>query len=262
MYSEFTASGSVRASNMNPCNNHLGQPIGLPVGDWPPCKFPPGDEIVGRFCKLERLDAGLHGPELFMAFSEDKENRIWTYLPYGPFRSADELSAWIDRQNMRLDPMFFVIIDRKMQLPVGVASFLNIRPSIGVVEVGHINFSPSLQRTRCATEAMFLMMRSAFDELGYRRYEWKCDALNLASRRAAERLGFLFEGIFRQATIYKFRNRDSAWFSIIDKEWPKLKLAFHDWLSDSNFDENGKQLRKLSEFMERVRDPRQDHQMP
>jgi RimJ/RimL family protein N-acetyltransferase len=134
------------------------------------------------------------------------------------------------------DPLFHAVIDLNTSHAAGVASYLNIKPGVGVIEVGHINYAPQLQKTPAATEATFLMMRRVFDELGYRRYEWKCDALNAGSRRAAERLGFAFEGIFRQATIYKGRNRDTAWYAIIDTQWPALKKAFERWLEPANFD--------------------------
>ncbi len=143
------------------------------------------------------------------------------------------------------DPLFHAIVDSKSGSAVGVAAYMRIDAANGVIEVGHLNFSPRLQATTAATEAMYLMMRRAFDELGYRRYEWKCDSLNEASRRAASRLGFRFEGVFRQAVVYKGRNRDTAWYSVLDSEWPALKAGFERWLSPDNFDENGCQRRKL-----------------
>ena len=141
------------------------------------------------------------------------------------------------------------IVDQSSNKALGVASYLRINPAVGVIEVGHINYAPILQQTRAGTEAMYLMMKRVFEELGYRRYEWKCDALNIASRHAAERLGMTFEGIFRQATIYKQRNRDTAWFSILDHEWPRMKVAFEKWLKSENFKENGKQIKRLSELI-------------
>jgi len=143
------------------------------------------------------------------------------------------------------DPLFHAIIDVKAGKAVGVASYLRIEPSVGVIEVCHIHYSPLIQKTPAATEAMYLMMKRVFDELGYRRYEWKCDALNEGSRKAARRLGFTFEGVFRQATIYKGRNRDTAWFSVIDKEWPTLKNAFENWLKPANFDVEDRQKTSL-----------------
>ena len=144
--------------------------------------------------------------------------------------------------------MFHAIIDRETGKAVGVASFMRMDPANGVIEVGHIHYAPVMRRTPAGTEAMFLMMRRAFDELGYRRYEWKCDSLNAPSRRAAERYGFTFEGIFRQAVIYKKRNRDTAWFAIIDRDWPAIKRAFEQWLDPANFDASGRQKRQLADF--------------
>jgi RimJ/RimL family protein N-acetyltransferase len=170
---------------------------------------------------------------------------MWTYLPYGPFATLDSYHVWAMDVCKRPDPMFYAIVDKTTDRAVGVASYLRIDPAAGSIEVGHINYSPLLQRTPAGTEAMFLMMERAF-ALGYRRYEWKCDSLNAPSRAAAQRLGFSFEGIFRQATVMKGRNRDTAWFAVIDREWPTLKSAFQRWLNPSNFDESGKQRARLS----------------
>jgi RimJ/RimL family protein N-acetyltransferase len=172
---------------------------------------------------------------------------MWTYLAYGPFASLTSYREWMQSVCKANDPLFFAVIDLKSRQPVGVASYLRIDPAVGSIEVGHLAYSPLLQRTPAATESMFLMMRQAF-QLGYRRYEWKCDALNAPSRSAAERLGFTFEGIFRQATIYKQRNRDTAWYSIIDTEWPRLETAFQWWLDPANFDAQGKQQIRLSDL--------------
>jgi RimJ/RimL family protein N-acetyltransferase len=202
--------------------------------------------MEGRFCRLEALDADRHTAALFAANSEDKEGRNWTYLLYGPFERFDDYRAWAIQYSRGDDPLFFAVIARDSGEAVGVASYLRIDPAMGCIEVGGINFSPRLQRKPAATESMYLMMRRAFDELGYRRYEWKCDALNEPSRQAAQRLGFTFEGIFRQATIYKGRNRNTAWYSIIDREWPALKHAFEQWLDPANFDETGRQKRSLA----------------
>jgi len=166
------------------------------------------------------------------------------YTPYGPFDTEDDFQRWIDQQAALKDPFFYAIIDNTSGLTVGIASYLRLDPTVGSIEVGHIHFSPCLQRSPLATEAMYLMMKQIF-ELGYRRYEWKCDALNARSRSAALRLGFEFEGIFRQATIYKGRNRDTAWFSILDSDWPTLENAFTTWLSAENFDEAGNQRKSL-----------------
>ncbi|TMV09184.1 GNAT family N-acetyltransferase [Ruegeria sediminis] len=198
----------------------------------------------GRFCTVVPLDPASHAPGLFRAFAEDTEGRNWTYLPYGPFHSESGFSDWLESSCGGTDPLFHTLLDSAGN-PVGMASYLRIDPASGVIEVGHIHFSPLLQRRPEATETMYLMMRRVFDELGYRRYEWKCDALNAPSRRAAERLGFQFEGVFRQATHYKGRNRDTAWYAIIDKDWPRIRDAFEAWLSPDNFDATGQQIRPL-----------------
>ena len=228
--------------------NELGQPIGFAVPGWTARRPPPRTPMEGRYCRVEPLDLDRHAAQLFDANSTDREGRIWTYLAYGPFKDIDAYRAWMRSACLGEDPLFHAIIERKSGRALGVASYLRIDPPVGVIEVGHINYSPMLQRTHAATEAMFLMMRRVFDELGYRRYEWKCDALNAPSRTAAGRFGFHFEGIFRQATIYKGRNRDSAWFSIIDKDWPRLKRAYERWLDPANFDAEGNQRTPFSTF--------------
>jgi RimJ/RimL family protein N-acetyltransferase len=168
-------------------------------------------------------------------------------MAYGPFKTAASYREWIVDHGLGNDPFFFAICQKTDGKPIGVASYLRITPASGSIEVGHIMYSPVLQRSVAATEAMYLMMRNAF-ELGYRRYEWKCDALNGASRAAAQRLGLSFEGLFRQATIYKGRNRDTAWYAAIDTEWPSLRSAFQTWLDPSNFDANGKQRVRLTDL--------------
>jgi RimJ/RimL family protein N-acetyltransferase len=220
--------------------NELGQPIGDPVGDWKTPTVPAREVMHGRYCRLEPLESR-HAPDLWDAYARDVDHRNWTYLPYGPYRSLDDYAAWVERSRVLPDPMFFTVVTTR---PVGVASYLRIAPEAGSIEVGHINFSPLVQRTPAATESMYLMMKRAF-ELGYRRYEWKCDALNEPSRRAAERLGLQYEGIFRQATVYKGRNRDSAWYAAIDKEWPDLRARFERWLDPENFDADGTQRSRL-----------------
>lgn len=224
--------------------NKLGQPMGRPMPDWAPPPFPPRQVMAGRTCLLEPLTPERHTEDLFEAFSHDTEGALWTYLPVGPFESVDTMRAWIISTCTKNDPQFYAIINRATNRCVGVASFMRIDPSNGCIEVGHLAFSPALQRTTASTEAMYLMMKRAFD-LGYRRYEWKCNALNQPSRAAAERLGFTFEGIFRQAIIAKGRNRDTAWYSIIDGEWPGLCAALEAWLAPENFGPDGEQLTRL-----------------
>ena len=228
--------------------NSFGQPIGAPLPGWQKRPLPPRVALDGRFCRLEPLEPERHAAELFAANRLDPTGRNWTYLAAGPFEQLEEYRRWLDATCRGADPLFHAIIDRATGRAAGVAAYLRIDPAAGAIEVGHITYSPLLQRHPAATEAMYLMMRRVFDELGYRRYEWKCDSLNAPSRAAALRLGFRFEGIFRQATVYKGRNRDTAWFSIIDGEWPALKQAFERWLDPANFDENGRQRRKLAEL--------------
>jgi len=200
--------------------------------------------MEGRYVRLEPLDPDAHALGLYEAFALDAEGRGWTYLPYGPFADEVDFAAWMAEAAVSGDPLFYAILDAA-GAPVGMASYLRITPAIGTIEVGHLHFAPPLQRTRAATEAMYLMVRHALEELGYRRYEWKCDALNEASRRAAERLGFTYEGTHRQATIYKSRNRDTAWYSILDSEWPRLRAGFEAWLVPENFDAEGAQRTPL-----------------
>lgn len=228
--------------------NDLGQPIGFPLPNWEPCTPPPTTPMKGQYCRLERLNIDAHAQDLFDANMTDTEGRIWTYLGYGPFDHVDGYIEWIKDQALGDDPLFHAIINLKTNKAVGVASYLRIEPPIGTIEVGHINYSPLLQKTVAATETMYLMMARVFDELGYRRYEWKCDNANANSRGAAERLGFTFEGVFRQCTMYKGRNRDTAWFSILDSEWPSLKAAYQEWLDPSNFNEDGSQKQALSDL--------------
>jgi RimJ/RimL family protein N-acetyltransferase len=214
--------------------------------NWTACEPPARTPMEGRYCRLEPMDVELHAESLFEAFRSDRENRMWAYLAYGPFETLEELKSHLRENCLGEDPLFFAILDRSSGRAVGMGSFMRIVPEHGVMEVGALTYSPALQRTPVSTEAMYLMMKRTFDELGYRRYEWKCDNLNEPSRRAAERLGFRFEGVFRQAVTYKGRNRDTAWFSVLDAEWPDLKRAFERWLDPSNFDEGGTQVRSLA----------------
>ncbi len=209
--------------------------------------------MEGRFCRLETLDPGRHAHDLFAANSLDKDGRNWTYLFQDPFADFESYRAWLEQMAKSDDPLFHTIVDATSGKAVGVATFMRIDRAHGVIEVGNINYSPLLQRMPAATEAMFLMMRRAFDELGYRRYEWKCDSLNAPSRAAALRLGFQYEGLFRQAVVYKKRNRDTAWFSMIDSEWPALKRAYEQWLAPANFDAGGRQRQSLADLISKAR---------
>jgi RimJ/RimL family protein N-acetyltransferase len=233
--------------------NELGQPVGDPVPGWSARPLPAMPTLGGQYCRLERLNADRHAGELFAADQADVRGETWTYLPYGPFPDLKSYTRWARAAAADSDPFFYAIIDTDSQADritagraVGVLSLLRVQPEAGSIEVGHVHYSPLLQRRRGATEAQYLLMRYAFDDLGYRRYEWKCDALNAPSRAAAERLGFRFEGVFRQATIYKGRNRDTAWYAVIDKDWPARKAAFEAWLDPANFDTDGRQRRALA----------------
>ncbi len=232
--------------------NDLGQPIGFPL-QWTARRRPPRNAMEGRFCRVEPVDPERHATDLHAANSFDREGRNWTYLPYGPFPRLEDYRLWLDRASAGDDPLFHAVIDLRTGRAVGVASYMRIDPAAGVIEVGGINYAPPLQRTPAATEAMYLMMLRVFDELDYRRYEWKCDSLNAPSRNAAQRLGFQYEGMFRQATVYKSRNRDTCWFSILDGEWPGLKRAFERWLAPDNFDPAGRQRQRLSRLIETAR---------
>ena len=232
---------------MNLHMNELDQPIGFPLPRWRVPEAPPRTAMVGRYCRVEPLDPARHAEDLFRANALDTDHRGWTYLPYGPFADLAAYRAWMDATCRGDDPLFHAIVDAASGKAVGVASYLRIERNAGSIEVGHLRFSPLLQRSPASTEAMYLMMKRAF-ALGYRRYEWKCDALNAPSRAAAERLGFVFEGIFRQANVYKGRNRDTAWLSILDCEWPRLDAGLARWLDPANFDAAGQQRRRLADL--------------
>ncbi len=202
--------------------NRLGQPVGAPLPSWSPRPRPPRTAMAGRFCTVEPLDPERHAAQLFAAYAEDREGRLWTYLPRGPYASPDEYRSFAEAVCRADDPLVHTILDNTTGEPVGTASYMRIEPNVGV------------------------MMRRVFDELGYRRYEWKCDSLNQPSREAAARLGFRYEGLFRQASITRGHNRDTAWFSVIDSEWPGLRAAFERWLDPANFAADGTQRRSLA----------------
>lgn len=230
---------------MGKTNQH-GQPIGVPVEGWAPPPVPPAERLEGRTVTVEPLDRQTHGPSLFKTLSGAPDS-LWTYMSFGPFREYRDFEATLEAIEHYPDwAPFAIVVDGD---PLGFASYLRIAPRDGSIEIGSIVFSPELQRTTPATEAIYLMIRNVFD-LGYRRCEWKCDDLNMASRKAAERLGFTYEGTFRQATLYKGRNRDTAWYAITDREWPALELAFQRWLSPDNFDSSGAQRRSLRQMRE------------
>lgn len=220
------------------------------LSGWQAPRRPERAPLDGRFVRLEALDADAHAFELQEAFAG--EDALWDFMPYGPFASGSAYHRWARQREEGEDPRFMVLRDRASGLCGGIAAWLRILPDAGSIEVGHICIAPRLQRGQAMTEAMALMMGWAF-AAGYRRYEWKCNALNLTSRRAAQRLGFSFEGVFRQHMIVKGRNRDTAWFSVIDSEWPALAEAFRVWLDPSNFDARGRQRERLSDLTRLVR---------
>src|SRR6056297_3405870 len=227
------------------------RPVGPTLRNWTPPPRPDSSlTLEGRYARLVALNAEAHAALLFNAY--DGHDWVWDYMPVGPFASAAQFHRWMREATGRSDILFFAIEDIATAAPGGFASFLRIKPGDGSIEVGFIALAPRLQRTPAATEAMYLMMRWAF-EAGYRRFEWKCDALNTRSRRAAQRLGLSYEGVFRQATVVKGRNRDTAWFAAVDSEWPALDEAFRFWLDPSNFDAQGRQREALSDLTRLVR---------
>ncbi len=238
-------SDALNANKPEVASNEFGQPVGTPLSVVPDLGPPAESTMVGTACRLERLDVGIHGRDLATAYLAATDDADWTYLPYGPFDDEEAFLGWLGQVEGRPDPMFFTVVDQASNRAVGLASYLRIDPTNASIEVGHIHFSRELQGTVASTEAMYLMMQRAFDS-GFRRYEWKCDALNSPSRTAAARLGFSYEGIFRQATHYKGRNRDTAWFAVIDSEWPATAAEYERWLHPDNFTTAGEQLTSLT----------------
>ena len=228
--------------------NEHGQPVGFDLPGWDPPPFPPHEALGGRYARLEPLTTAKHARDVFEAQADDPGNERWTYSFSGPFADLAAYEAWMTEAQSSRDPQHYAIVDVASERAVGTASYLRIDPRHGVIEVGHIYFSPRLARTRAATEAIYLFIARAF-ELGYRRFEWKCDSCNLPSRAAATRFGFTYEGTFRQAIVNKGRNRDTTWFAIIDGDWNRgLKTAFEHWLDPANFGADGKQKSKLSDL--------------
>lgn len=221
------------------------RPLGFPVPDWQGCPTPAPVPLAGRYCRLEPLSAVEHAEALFTAHAEDVDGGGWTYLPVGPFASLGAYRTYLLAATAGPDPLHFLVRDQISGRALGTFALMRQQPAHGVLEVGYVAFAPALQRSRLGTEAHFLLMAHVFETLGYRRYEWKCDSLNARSRQAALRLGFTYEGCFRQAMVYKGRNRDTTWFSIIDREWPALRAAFLAWLDDGNFDARGQQQQRL-----------------
>ncbi len=226
--------------------NEYQQPVGAPLPDWSLRWRPALHVLEGHYCRLEPLDVARHANDLFAAYAQAPDGRDWTYMGVGPFTDADSYRTYCEQAAASNDPLHYAVIDMRKGRAVGTLSLMRIDAAQGVVEVGHVMFSPLLKRTPISTEAQYLLMQYVFADLGYRRYEWKCDSLNAPSREAAARLGFQFEGIFRQAMVYKGRNRDTAWFSILDSEWDPLKAAFECWLAPGNFAEDGRQRVSLA----------------
>ncbi len=231
---------------MGSWTNTFDQPVGFPVPGWTARRLPPRTAMVGRYCRLEPVSVEAHAADLFAAYSEAPDGRAWTYLPAEWPADPAAFRGYLAKAAADTERLHHAIVDLATGRAAGTAALMRADPANGAIEVGYIVYSPRLQRTPAGTEAMYLLMRRAFDELGYRRYEWKCDSLNAASRAAAARYGFRFEGVFRQAVVYKGRNRDTAWFSIIDTEWPAVRAAFEQWLAAENFAPDGNQRRSLA----------------
>jgi len=238
---------------LNPTLNAYQQPVGPAVPDWTPRQAPQRISISGHYCRLEPLDAQRHAAELHASYTQAMDGRDWTYMFAGPFDDLESYRRYVEKITAASDPLHYAVIDLDSARAVGTLALMRIDTTHGSIEVGHVMFSPLLKRTPISTEAQYLLMQHVFAALGYRRYEWKCDSLNAPSRRAAERLGFQFEGIFRQHLIYKGRSRDTAWFAVTDQDWPWLQRAFTAWFAPGNFDAQGRQRRSLSEWRATVR---------
>ncbi len=235
---------------MSERRNKYDQPIGVAVAGWAERPRPSRQVLPGRHCRLEPIDVERHAADLFAAYMDAPDDRDWTYLFAERPKSRGLFREYVTKLAKTDDPLHYTIVDAHTSKPVGTAALMRMDPNHGVIEVGAIAYSPRLKQTRAGTEAMYLLMRLVFADLGYRRYEWKCDSLNGPSRAAALRYGFTFEGIFRNAIVYKGRNRDTAWFSIIAQEWPRIRAAFDLWLDPGNFDGAGQQRRPLSSIRE------------
>lgn len=216
--------------------------------NWTPAGAPSRIALNGDLVRLETLDPPRHAESLYTSGHGEGSDELWQHLPYGPFAGQEAFNTWLADRAASADPLFFAVVDWDAMRALGMVSFMRMDPANGVIEIGNIWFAPVLQRTRKSTEAIYLMARYVFDDLGYRRLEWKCDSLNTPSRRAAERFGFTYEGIFRQHMVVKGRNRDTAWFSMTDGEWPSRRAAFEAWLAPGNFDEEGRQRKSLAAF--------------
>ena len=231
--------------------NEFGQAIGDALPEFTPGRLPAIERIEGRYTVIERLSKEKHGADLYQVYGPASPAAMWTYLFKGPARNEEEWDRLLDDLMTAQGRFYYAIVDKDSGKALGTFSLMRIDQANRVIEVGAVTYSPALQKTRMATEAQYLLARYVFEDLGYRRYEWKCDALNQASRKAAERLGFTYEGCFRQAVVYKGRTRDTDWLSIIDQEWPAIKQRFEAWLDPSNFDANGQQKQALREIAQK-----------
>jgi RimJ/RimL family protein N-acetyltransferase len=221
------------------------RPLGRPVANWSPRERPPRETLTGRYARLEPFDIARHADALFASYADTN----WDYMAAGPFADVAEHRAYAERAMTGPDPFFYAMFNLATARPGGAASLMRITPEHGVIEVGNIAYAPWFQRTKAATEAMYLLAALVFDRLGYRRYEWKCNDLNAPSKRAALRLGFRFEGVFRDHMVVKGRNRDTAWFATTAEEWPGRRAAFEQWLDPANFDATGNQRKSLGSLM-------------
>ena len=227
--------------------NEFGQPVGEALPEWQPVEPPTALCIDGTFCCLERLDVHRHVESLYHAFQQSEDERHWTYLPYGPFTSLQDYRDFLNGMENKSDPYQFAVIDKVSGHAVGTVALMRTDVTNGVIEVGHLAYSPLMQRTAVSTEVMSLLLEYVFTTLGYRRLEWKCDSLNAPSRAAAVRFGFTFEGIFRQMQVTQGRNRDTAWYAMLDSEYSALRAGYAAWLASDNFDAAGQQKRKLAD---------------
>ena len=227
--------------------NEFGQPIGPAVSDWTRREHPSHRVIVGRYCSLDPLDVGAHAAGLWQSLSPAGPS-LWTYMGVGPFDRLEDFREYLSGIEESRDPLYFAVVDHLTRRAVGFLSLMRIDRDNGVIEIGWVTFSPRMQRTRMSTEAHALLLSHVFDELHYRRCEWKCDSLNAPSQAAARRLGFEFEGVFSHAVVYKGRNRDTAWFSLTEDRWPARKRAIDAWLSPQNFVTLGLQKRPLGSY--------------
>lgn len=229
--------------------NQYGQPVGEPLAQWQALARPKDVVLNGKFCRLAPLNAERDFAALFTAFQQAPDGRDWTYLMRERPESPEELRTHL--ANLQANPALvnLTVFDAASQMPVGTVAFMRIEEGSGVLEIGHVCWSPLMKQRSCATEAIYLMLRHTFDELGYRRCEWKCDSLNEPSRQAAQRFGFNYEGRFLKALVTKGRNRDTDWFAITDDDWPQKRKGFEQWLDDGNFDAEGQQKQRLQAFM-------------